>query len=127
MRSGISPVDVREARELTADGHFFRFWMPYVFQRVSISGTRWAYLPLNRIYKPLGIISRTRVDYNEFTETHAVKFTRDPQGFYDVWWNIDDSDGGRLWLYADDPMSRKDYFERLERLMSRSIRVIGAG
>lgn len=103
------------AYKLTDMGAWFRYWMPYTFQELSGG----VYLPLNRDYKPLGLIQRDHVEYEDFAVTHGVKFARDPRTFTDVWWDA----GEPLFLYSDNPRSREDYFIRLDRLMSRSMKI----
>ena len=102
-----------QAARLTDTAHWFRFWMPYQFQRIQQGSRRHIYLPLNRNYKPLGHTGRDHVDYEEYA-AQAVVFGRDPHGFRDVW-----TDPEQLFLYNDSPASRVDYFDRYERLMSR--------
>lgn len=104
----------KQASSLTDHSHWFRYWMPYTFQQV---GDR--YLPLNRDYKPLGMITREHVRYEDYIESHGVKFARDPRTYTDVW----HSPNAPLFLYADHPQTRLDYFERLARLMTRTVKV----
>lgn len=96
---------------------FFRYWMPYLYQRVQLAGRKHVYLPLNRNYTPFGV--EGYADYQAYVRSHGVIFGRDPAKFQDVWWNVDEQ-GGRLWLYDDSAASRFDYFERLERLMLKA-------
>ena len=103
----------KQASDLTDHSHWFRYWMPYTFREV---GDRW--LPLNRDYKPLGVITRDHVAYEDYVESHGVKFARDPRTYTDVWHSSQS-----LFLYSDSPASRLDYFERLARLMSRTVKV----
>ena len=107
-----------EASLLTRNKHFFRFFMPYVFQRLEGCGTN-VFLPLNRDYKPLGQTTREHVDYDDFV-TGAAKFARDPMTLKELWTRAD-PELGLMWLYDDDPASRVDYFRRLEALMTKSI------
>lgn len=106
--------------KLTRDDHWFRFWMPYCLTPLKRPRQ---YLPLNRNYKPLGVLSKDWVDYEPFADTHGVVFSRDPATFRDVW--VDDPTQG-LFLYDDGPLSRRDYFERLGRLMVHAARVSSA-
>lgn len=105
--------------------HFFRFWMPYVFQRINHAGAKHAFLPLNRNYKPLGQLDKKHADYDALAESHGVSFARDPLTFTGIWTNSRPDDG-LFWLYDDRPASRTDYFERLEKLMTKSMPVIGS-
>jgi hypothetical protein len=91
---------------------FGRNW-PYCFARI----TDGAWAPLGRNYKPLGEEQWPgRIDdYNEFAPT-AWRFIDDPTTFgEDVWTRVA---GDRLWLYNDDPASRRDYFARVGRLIA---------
>ena len=116
-------MQLDRAAKLTRERHFFRFWMPYLFQRLEVDGVRHAFLPLNRNYKPLGIISGDHVDYGGLALSHGVSFTRDPALLVGVWDNKSD-DGSQLWLYSDSPQSRTDYFARFEKIMALSLPVL---
>lgn len=107
--------------------HFFRLWMPYLFQRVKFDGVKHAFIPLNRNYKPLGQLDKEFVDYDALALTHGVAFSRDPATFRGIWFSQDNKplSSNTLWLYNDNPKSRLDYFSRLERLMSKSMPVLG--
>ena len=37
----------RNARTLTATGHFFRYWMPYQFVKLVSKRHKYLYLPVN--------------------------------------------------------------------------------
>jgi hypothetical protein len=52
----------------------------------------------------------------------AMIFYKDPMTFEGIWTATKDD---KLWLYNDATASRVDYFERLGRLMSQKIRVVG--
>lgn len=104
-------------RAWNAPATFFRFWMPYCFQRVDHPTRKHVFIPLNRDYVPLGILDRPTVDYPAQVDRYGVAFTRDPATFEGIWWNTDGS--SRLWLYDDTAASRFDYFARLEALMLR--------
>ena len=112
------------AERLTDPEQWFSCWMPYCFMKVDVSGRRHVYLPVNREYKPLGITSSDWVDYEDYL-SQAVVFSSNPQSFEGIWHEQDD-DGDALYLYAPDGPSRVDYFARLERLMSRSIKLFEA-
>jgi hypothetical protein len=110
---------------LTQSNHWFKFWMPYLFQALDVPGAKHVYLPLNRNYKPLGYTSREWVKYENYA-SQAVRFKRDPSSFIDVWRQPKDYDiADRLWLYNDGVESRVDYFERLEKLMGRAMPLHG--
>jgi hypothetical protein len=98
--------------------HWFRHWMPYYFQRIAHPNYTQVFLPLNRGYKPLGITSSESVDYHAFI-SQAVRFSSDPAAFPDVW------AGQPLYLYSDAPPSLVDYFQRLDRLSRRQMRLVG--
>ena len=114
-------MNIEAARSLTQDDHFFRFFMPYVFQELGEAGPN-VWLPLNRNYKPLGFMKTEWVDYHDFTRTHAVKFFRNPRQFADIWDTTTEAPD-KLWLYSDAPSTRTSYFERLEKLLSRKMPV----
>lgn len=103
---------------------FFKFYMPYLYQRVNHPDRKHAYLPLNRDYAPLGFRrgEPRHLNYEELAVTHGVYFARDPATIDGVWHNVR---GGSLWLYDDDPNTRRDYFERLERLLTKQVQMIG--
>lgn len=97
--------------------HWFRFWMPYLFQKIDHPKIKHFYLPLNRNYKPLGVISKDWIEYEGFASSHGVAFASDPANIPNVWLP------GSLYLYDDTTKSRRDYFTRFERLMARSIKI----
>lgn len=113
-------MNLGQAGKIAMPDQWFRYWMPYHFVHLEDSRRRHVYLPVNRNYKPLGTTARTRVDYQDFL-SQAMLFSADPATFDNVWMQRDDG----LWLYDDNPRSRVDYFARLERLMSRSIKLSG--
>jgi hypothetical protein len=121
-------MNEKQARGLTHIGtkqggtHFFRLFMPYAFQRIDHPTRRHVFMPLNRDYKPLGHERRVHVDYEALAATHAVAFQRDPASLTDVWTRVD---GTTLWLYNDSIDSRRDYFERLARLMVHKLDLLG--
>lgn len=106
--------------ELAQSDRWFRYWMPYTFHKLDHPRLKHVYLPLNRNYKPLGITSREGVRYEDFIG-QAIAFAQDPSGFKDVW---DDTTPKGLFLYADSPNTRTDYFERLGRLLSKPSRLV---
>ncbi len=112
-----------QAASLTAGSRshhnpFFKYCMPYLYQRLQHPSRKHVLLPLNRNYKPLGALDREFRDYDQLAESHGVVFSRDPATFDQVWWNTDGL--GRFWLYDDSVKSRLDYFERFERLMLKA-------
>ncbi len=112
----MTPIQVRN---LTRMDQWFRYWMPYQFKKIDDEKRKHVYLPLNRDYKPLGYINaRDYLDYAAF-RSHAVVFSRNPSTFADVWTNH-----VGLYLYNDSHESRLDYFVRLDRLMSHSLKLL---
>lgn len=78
-----------------------RYWLPYCFQELS-ANRRHVYLPLNRNYKPLGVVSPKWVNYNDHID-QAVVFASDPHTFPDVWTGTHPD---KLYLYTDGTASR---------------------
>lgn len=109
-------------RAWNAPPTFFRFWMPYCFQRVDHPRRKHVFIPLNRDYVPLGVLDRPTVKYATEIDRHGVAFARDPATFEGVWWHTDGS--SRLWLYDDSAASRFDYFARLEALMLKGVDLV---
>jgi hypothetical protein len=116
-------LNEERSRKLTRDNHFFRFFMPYLFQEIPGIGKN-VWLPLNRNYKPLGVISKDWVDYDAFAKTHGVKFAKDPRNLKDIWEHTTEAPD-MLWLYSDAPSTRRDYFARLEKLMTYQLPLLG--
>lgn len=113
-----------DLRNLTREPHFFRFWLPYLFQRIDHPSHAHVFLPLNRNYKPLGVTSSEWVEYDNYTLSHGVFFARDPSTFSGIWHGTVKEGDSQLWLYNDGPASRLDYFVRFEQLMSKMIKVM---
>ena len=105
------------ATRLTRPDQWFRYWMPYCFEKLEVGSRTHVYLPLNRNYKPLGITSMEWVDYITYLP-QAVVFSADPHTFDGIWFYRD-----TLHLYEDVELSRVDYFLRLERLLSRVVKL----
>lgn len=103
---------------LTSTEQWFRYFMPYNFVKLDATSHKHVYLPLNRNYKPLGRILDTWVDYESFVD-NAVVFAADPYTFKGVWIS------GGLYLYDDLPATRRDYFTRLDKLLSHSMPLCG--
>ena len=107
---------------------FFKKSMPYTLHRLESPRHRHVWLPLNRFYKPLGQPDNKFVNYADFAH-QALVFERDPRGFKEVWVGEMGWDGKR-WLYDQtvyDKGGMRDYFARLERLMSHSHAFLDAG
>ncbi|WP_156464243.1 hypothetical protein [Afipia sp. Root123D2] len=110
-------MNLKQAHSLTGPDQWFRYWLPYQF--VKIDGPRkHTYLPVNRNYKPLGVVSKEWADYHKFHD-QAVVFAKNPAEFKGIWYNEDG-----LYLYSDDPKTRLDYFERLQKLLSYSAALV---
>lgn len=109
---------------LTIRNQWFRVWMPYQFIQMEVPDAKHVYLPLNRNYKPLGYGTPRQttpwVDYSDYLH-QAVVFERDPHGFQGIW-----EEPERLYLYSDNSGTQKTYFTRLEKLMSRTVRLYQA-
>ena len=103
--------------------HWFFYHMPYLYEPLHHPNFRNVYLPLNRLYKPLGVLHKNHVDYTDYMQTHAIHFRSDPRTFRNIWHNVGD-DGG-LYLYSDELDSRVGYFDRLELLFQRPMKVMG--
>jgi hypothetical protein len=89
---------------------------PYCFARLDKHDACFA-IPLGRNYKPLAEEQwpGCYYDYNEFAHT-AWRFIDDPATLGDdIWTRVGPE---RLWLYNDDPASRRGYFARVGRLLA---------
>jgi len=98
------------------EGEWFGTWMPYCFKWLDRPGHVW--LPLNRRYALLGSTDTTgkTVHYDQHADL-AVTFRADPRMIKGAsWWR--DGGGNQLWLYGDDPKSRRRYFERLANVLA---------
>lgn len=105
-----------QAANLSRIDGWFRYWMPYSFVQIDHAKRKHVWLPLNRIYKPLGITGAEHVNYADFI-AQAIAFKADPRTFTKVWHIIKDD---QVWLYSDGPTSRLDYFDRLRAVMIKS-------
>ena len=106
----VSPL--QDIKRVKLDTDWFFTWMPYCFQQVSVDPRDHLYLPLNRAYNTLGNPSRLGTNPTRHLD-RAVRFHKDPHELHDVWRAAyPDS----LYLYGDDPKSRRSYFERLIRV-----------
>ena len=104
-------------RKISQGDQWFRYWMPYQFVKLEHTKYQHVYLPVNRNYKPLGIVAKDNVDYEKYMPQAAV-FDENPVSFQNVWW-----EESGLYLYSDAPESRINYFDRLGRLLVRSVRL----
>lgn len=111
----LSLSDVAKTRN-----QWFRTFMPYCLEKIEYEGRKHVYLPVNRHYKPLGLTEDVGwVEYADHAHA-AMIFASDPHTFQGVWYGKDP-----LYLYADGDESRRDYFERLGKLLARSIKTPG--
>lgn len=115
-------MDQAAGRKIAYSTTWFRYWMPYCFQKLEVKGRKHVYLPLNRNYKPLGITSRDHVNYAKYLD-QAIVFGSDPKKFSGIW--NGDISGDKLWLYEDATPTRLDYFERLGKLLSKAPKIAG--
>lgn len=116
----MSQLTERQLGRLTEYDQWFRRFMPYQFAEMKGPRGTAVYLPVNRDYKPLGLKKEDcQVPYELYMGA-AVTFAADPHTFKDVWTNIDG-----LYLYNDGYNSRRDYFERLERLHRHPLKLVG--
>ena len=113
-------MEENRAGRLTHDDQWFRYWMPYCFQKLEVGGRKHVYLPLNRDYKPLGITSKDFVSYDDYLK-QAVVFSADPHTFDGIWNKKDNKE--KLYMYEDAYSTRVNYFARLERLLSRVVKL----
>jgi hypothetical protein len=116
-----------EARRIVQEG-WMHDHLPYCLRDLDLHGyarehgiivrsglPRHVWLPLNRWYKPLGIITRDWIDYYDHVDA-AMVFHRDPRDL-DIW--LDSPHEDTRYLYNDKPDTRRDYFPRLERLATK--------
>ena len=100
-----------------------RVWLPYTLAKLALPGH--VYLPVNRDYKPLGMVTHDALGRRIFGtevwvdyEPHANKsmvFARNPHCISGVFINEN------LYLYSYNDKSMDSYFSRLEKLLSRSV------
>jgi hypothetical protein len=129
-RLSIGKIDKEGAREIMA--HFLSQWLaddrkanrpqwftvnaPYCIVALKPrAGEPQRWLPLNRLYKPLGVASYAHfVDYETYRDD-AYVLCGDPAAFGNIW--TSSVRGNCLhYLYDDDPSTLSDYFSRLNRL-----------
>jgi hypothetical protein len=95
---------------------FTRCW-PYTFDRVRGSAPAdnlWQ--PQGREYRPLyQPQDPSSKPYCPAEEPVIWQFVTDPMEIAGVWWS---SSGRPGWLYYDNPLSKKDYFQRLDKLIT---------
>jgi hypothetical protein len=116
---------MRDRKHKRVAWEWFRVGAPYCFARLAHrDGEPMLWLPLNRLYKPLGVATEWKwIDYEEHRD-NAFALNYDPAEIPDVWHSP--CPGERmLWLYNDNPASLRGYFRRLGRL-SDAFAVTGA-
>lgn len=107
------PFTPKVAAGLTDHDHWFRTNMPYAIARID----KKVWLPINRDYKPLGMAkTESHARYDQYRDK-AITFSSDPTTFEGIFIS---GDADTLWLYNDGTESRRDYMERLERLLSKA-------
>ena len=95
---------------------FFYKSLPYCFAKLKNKAYPHIWLPLNRDYKPLGVLSKEWIDYDDHIAS-ALVFSRDPCKFNNVWQSVY-SDA--CYLYNDGTNLDLEYFPRLHRLLSHA-------
>jgi hypothetical protein len=99
------------------DNDWLRYSMPYHFQKLRSDRFRYLYLPVNRANLPMGMVDGC-VNYPDYFH-QAISFDRDPHEFENIWF-----EPIGLYLYGDAPESKRDYGERLQRLLTKRMRLI---
>lgn len=107
-------MNLKDAARLSSLDAWSRYGLPYAFKRLSTVGGH-VWLPLNRDYKPIG------QDGEDFA-SGPVRFAVDPTTLRGIWHGS--VEGQTLYLYDDAPESRVDYFARLERLFSYTLKTV---
>lgn len=103
-----------------------RFFLPYCFITLDKHANKtrywneyqYAYLPLNRNYKPLGIVNRVWVNYDDYPQN--MIYSKKP--FFEISGVFTKEDKLTkhttfFYMYNDGLESRADYFSRLKYLM----------
>lgn len=113
-------LTLNQVKKMTNQDQWFRYNMPYLIRKLNVPQAN-TWLPLNRNYKPIGYLGKDIVDYHDYLNI-AMVFHIDPHNFVgDIFWN---KQKDSLFLYDDGIDSRKDYYVRLERLMSHTINIL---
>lgn len=115
-------ITPKQADGLTDSESWFRFHMPYSLVKLIHPRLKHVWLPLNRNYKPLGVVEPDHVDY-QLSIGQAMAFKKSPHDLTGVWTANNDE---HLYLYDDTQESRIDYFARLERLLCRPHGLVAA-
>lgn len=93
------------------------FWIHAPYAYTQLRSGKW--LAINRYYKPLGQPRSEWADYEQFADA-PEHFICHPAKFKRIWAAVGAS-LGMMWLYNDDPQSRRDYFSRLLKLDDYSV------
>jgi hypothetical protein len=88
-----------------------RYDQPYAYARVDV-GVDNAFIPLNRIYKPLGVRSRDWVDYDEYAKEHGYIVFKE-KVFSLPFLNIGPA-GKMFWVYNDHPKTHEAYEKNIQ-------------
>ncbi len=100
---------------------FFKRSAPYCFKHLILpkSAPIYAYLPLNRWYKPLGYRGDSWVDYLSYVG-QAWVFKESLSKFKDIWVNvIKRNNGNEFFLYDDSTESLNGYMERVAEVTDK--------
>lgn len=114
-------LSVKERILLTDADKVLRYFLPYCIHKIS-SHKGHVYLPLNREYKPIGVVSKERVDYEAFSHLF-IRFSRCPSKIKIDWqYKIVNNDGviEKLYFYNDSLKSRSNYFEKYTAVMDKA-------
>jgi hypothetical protein len=107
------------------DSPFRRINMPYCLHKMEVEVPdrlrRYPHiwLPLNRNYKPLGVIPRDWVEYEDYVG-QAVCFAKDPRGFVGLW-DDDPSNVGvddMRWFHCANPRDWSGYLIKVGKLFA---------
>jgi hypothetical protein len=98
---------------------WFRHSMPYYFMPILHEDTT-LHLPLNRFYKPLGFDNEKWVDYNVYTD-FALQFKCNSAYIKHVWTYGCWKRNNPLFLYNDDPDTRRGYVARLRKVLKHTV------
>jgi hypothetical protein len=96
------------------DFEWFRVSMPYYMAQLE-TDDGYLFLPVNREYKPLGVVADAFVDYDAHRD-RALRFKSNPLNDETLWCSTHRSDLGYLY----DDRSIDTYLERLSRLVALS-------
>jgi hypothetical protein len=86
----------------------FMIGFPYCFRQIKNG----SWVPLNRHYNVLGSMSCHPTDPEAYGGP-GIRFKADPRELDFVW---QETSHDTLWLYTDNPVSRRTYFDRLAKV-----------